>query len=218
MADDKATLDQGELSLARSTQKVELDLDDAIFLDDDDELEAEQEPSSPHPPASADSLDDEPAPLQPFWKKTWVLLGLVGFLLVATGTTTWFVFRPKPPAAPPAEVKKPQTVQKEAPPKLSEFTILLQPFLVEHDIKGKNRFLSCQFSLPVKGDLLKWEINKKKIILRDALYYYLKNKDILFLADKKNVTKLKTDLLSIVNQYLGSGQVEEILIQEYKVQ
>ena len=217
MADDKAILDKGELGLARSAQKVELDLDDAIFLEDDDEPEAEPEPSLPQSPAAGDTRDDEPVP-KPFWKKTWVLLGLLGFFLITTSATTWFVFRSKPSVPPPVEVKKPQKTQKKEPPKLSEFTILLQPFLVEHAIKGENRFLSCQFSLPVKGDLLKWEIDKKKIILRDAIYYYLKNKDILFLTDKKNVSKLKADLLSIVNQYLGNGQIEEILIQEYKVQ
>ncbi len=62
---------------------------------------------------------------------------------------------------------------------------------------------------------LAWEINRKKTVLRDAIYYYLKKQDLIFLRDKQNADNLKKDLLSVVNQYLSNGKLSRLLIEEY---
>jgi flagellar FliL protein len=216
----KVTLDTGKIAApsARSLQKVELDLDDAVFLEDDDEEED-------LPPAQTSVVQEEGAkPLQPpahirNYKKLLVIAGLA-IIGMAIAFSVWMVVRPgdkTPPPGPSPDKEITLPAPKEAP-ELTEHVMSFDPFWVEFNVNGTYRFLTCRFSFPVKGDLLQHEVNRKRIIIRDAVYYYLRNKDLVFLANKDNGDKLKSDLLEIINQYLGNGQLEEILIQEYRVQ
>ncbi|MFW6216843.1 MAG: hypothetical protein ACOC3Y_03360 [Desulfohalobiaceae bacterium] len=38
------------------------------------------------------------------------------------------------------------------------------------------------------------------------------------MANEENVDQLKSELTSLLNQYLSQGQVQEVLIQDYLVQ
>ncbi|WP_462325337.1 flagellar basal body-associated FliL family protein [Desulfoplanes sp.] len=225
---DKANLDGGEIGseLSRAAAKVELDLDDAIFLDEEEEEESEDSSPPPDKAESSEKKEKAAKKLTGFslWRSKKILFIAIPFLLGVAATLAWVMLKPEPgppPPEQPAQEEAPPQRQEVAPPppvELTGFTISLDPFWVEHETNGTYRFLSCQFAFPVKGDVLKHEINKKRIILRDAVYYYLRNKDLLFLRDKNNVEKLKKDLLEIINQYLGNGQIEEILIQDYRVE
>jgi flagellar FliL protein len=57
----------------------------------------------------------------------------------------------------------------------------------------------------------------KSILIRDGIYRYLKNAPLSFLDNPDNSDKLKQDLARVINQHLKSGQVSEILIEEYVV-
>ncbi len=218
---EKAAIDTGKITAPsnRSMQKVELDLDDAAFLDDEEEIEDE--------PAEADKKalqekDEKPAKKPfPFWKyKKFILAGLA-VVLVGVMLFLWMFLRPKhdvPPVPPPVPEEESVPPPKEEPPELTEYLMSFEPFWVEFETNGTYRFLTCRFSFPVQGDVLKFEVDKKRIIIRDAVYYYFKNKNLVFLDNSDNAGTLKIDLLEIINQYLGNGQLEEILIQEYRVQ
>ncbi|GAU09051.1 flagellar basal body-associated FliL family protein [Desulfoplanes formicivorans] len=217
----KVTLDTGKIGApsGRSLQKVELDLDDAVFLDvEDDEEEASSQPQDP----LLQDKHEEPGQRQPKqwnYKKIIIFAG-IAFVCIAIIISLWMLLRPEPEAPPPAPIQNKKTTSppRKEPPELTEHVMAFDPFWVEFNVNGTNRFLTCRFSFPVKGDLLQYEVNRKRIIIRDAVYYYFKNKDLVFLANKNNGDKLKSDLLEIINQYLGNGQLEEILIQEYRVQ
>jgi flagellar FliL protein len=219
-ADDKATLDTEKLAedVPRGLQKVELDLDDALFLDVEEE---EPKPKAPEPEAPPPAPQPESAPTKPpLWKRPAVLAaagvllfllgGLVVYLLLPTKEAT-----PPPPPPPPKEEKKPQKPPQEKP--ITLHTITFEPFMVEYDHNGTTRFLTCKFSISGIPDILEWEVRRKKIILRDAVYYYLRNKGLSFLSDTKNAEKLKEDILAVMNQYLGNGQIETLLIDEYVI-
>jgi len=60
-------------------------------------------------------------------------------------------------------------------------------------------------------------MRQKMTVLRDAVFYYLRNKNLTFLSDKSNVDELKEDLLSVINQFLSSAQLERLLIEQYVV-
>ncbi len=214
----KATLDTGKITApdVRATQKVELDLEDAAFLDDDDE-EEEESPQTSF--GDLDATDDGEEEKKSFWTGKTIILLLLLAMLAGTAVY-WFFLRPKP-QQPPPPVKKETAApapKKEVPPELAEHHVAFEPFWVEFEVNGTCRFLTCRFSFPMRGDILRMEVEQKRLILRDAVYYYFKNKDLVFLGNKDNADKLKTDLLEIVNQYLGNGQLGEILIQEYRVE
>ncbi|MBC7355381.1 MAG: flagellar basal body-associated FliL family protein [Desulfomicrobiaceae bacterium] len=219
-ADDKATLDTEKLTedVPRGLQKVELDLDDALFLDVEEE---EPKPKAPEPetPPAAPQPESAPEPAKtPLWKRPLVLAAAGVLLFLLGGLAVYFLLPTQeaaPPPPPPKEEKKPQKPPEEKP--ITLHTITFEPFMIEYDQNGTTRFLNCKFSISGIPDILEWEIRRKRIILRDAVYYYLRNKGLSFLSDTKNAEKLKEDILAVMNQYLGNGQIETLLIDEYVI-
>jgi flagellar FliL protein len=52
-------------------------------------------------------------------------------------------------------------------------------------------------------------------VIRDAIYYYLKNKPFSFLADNKNMDLLKRDLAGIISENLMTEKINEVLLDNY---
>lgn len=226
---EKAQLDTEELSVpggaaqSASDDKVELDLEDAPFLDDDDEDET---PPPPQPSTSGPVLlEPSEAPKSNIIKQLLgnkkILISLLAVVALLIGLMAWLVLKPAPrPEIPPAPIQK--TVQADQPepetPKPQGFVVTWEPFWVEQkDKEGHIRFLVCKFSAPTDNEKLSWEAGSKKTVLRDAIFYYLRNKDLIFLSDSKNVDVLKADLLAVINQYMNNGQFEDVLIENYLV-
>lgn len=216
-------------------QKVELDLDDAPFLEDD---EPEPEPEKqPEPEADA---DDAPAPPPEEAKlslkdrllarllankKKLIMAGAGAVLLIGAGVgVNVFLFgekaEPEPPAVPAlpperVEMRPAPLPQAEVP----QFMMRFEPFWVEaRDTEGGVRFLTARFTIPTNNPILFAEMSGKLLILRDALFYYLRNQPIKPLNTPELAAKFKEDLLAVLNEHLGSGKADEILIEEFLIQ
>jgi flagellar protein FliL len=94
----------------------------------------------------------------------------------------------------------------------------LRQFQVAYTLDGKTRFLTSRFSIPDTTPVMRAELQAKKIFVRDGIYRYLKNSPLSFLDNPQESEKLKTDIAAVINQNIKSGQVSEILIEEYVVQ
>ncbi|XPV77286.1 MAG: flagellar basal body-associated FliL family protein [Desulfovibrio sp.] len=229
----KAEIDESGIA-DRAAQKVDLDLDDAPFLEDeDDEEEEEDEVVEAEPEPSA--LDDEsPKRGLPAWlKNKFVLIGLLLFLLLGGGSATYF-FLFADPAAPPPPVQKqaveeeteleplqPDTAEEileEEPQEPDLVLVRLDPFWVEQkDKDGKIRFLILRIVLPTEDRLLASGFNREIVLVRNAVYYFLRNKNVQLVAEDRNTDELKKELLTVINQYMSAGQFEDILFEEYLV-
>ena len=222
--EEEIDLDSLELEENNAPEKVELDLDDAPFLEEEEEEEVEEtQESEPSPPEvdTQPEKKEETKPI-PFWKKKWFIILFVLVVIALAAAIYFFVFRsstaPSEPAQPEVVKKKqPSPPKPPPPPPPEEIIIPFEPFWVELKFKNQTKFLYCKFQFSTTNDKLTWEIKRKQIILRDAIYYYLKNKDFMFLNSKKNGERLKKDILTVVNQYLNNGQLENILIEEYVI-
>ncbi len=217
---EKALLDAEELrevGPAPDKDKVELDLEDAPFLDEEEETEADKEPK---PPLDLGGGAPQKKGLAALLKNKKLLIGGgLGLLLLVTALI--FLMRPSakeeapPPPTPPPVEAQPEPAK---PPEPEAIVVSWDPFWIEHtDTNGTVRFLVCKFSASTISEKLAWEIKHKQLVLRDAIYYFLRNKDLTFLSDKTNVEVLKKDLLSVINQYLANGQLDDLLIEEYLV-
>jgi flagellar FliL protein len=218
----KAKLDDSELSdeLPKALQKVELDLDDAPFLED----EKEEEP--PAPPEEAPAEPDLEAPAPVWWKKKPVLFGGAGLLLVICALLAYLLFfsgkKPEAPPPPPVEEEKAeeQAAEPQAtpPPAEKEIPVVMDPFLIEQtNEKGEVFLVTLQFSTTTTSPELEKEIARNAVVLRDAVYYFLKNKQLVYLDDKKVADALKQDIMSVMNQFLGDEQIENLFIEKYVV-
>ncbi len=217
---EKVTLDDKELSIDKSSQKVELDLDDAPFLVSEEEKkeekkEEEEAPSQePKPSEEAEEDVEEKVKKIPIWKKWWFLASIV-LLLVVLSAIFIMLKSKKPPQKVESPEKPKEIVKPEKPPPPPKEKVTLAPFWLEYGKKKNVRWLHVQFMLVVSGRFVLWEISRKKMLLRDAIYYYFRNKELPFLTDKNNIKRIKEDLKAILNQYLSKGKVDNILIQKY---
>ncbi len=222
----KAKLDDSELSddLPKALQKVDLDLDDAPFLEDEEEEPAAAEPAAAEAAPDID-IGEKPKPSR---KKLFILLG-AAILLLAGGAAGYFLFFKKPasppPPPPPVQEQEPPPPPVEPtppppppPPPKQEIVMAMEPFLIElTDSAGRTRFLSIRFTAVTQEKSVELEFKRNRIVVRDAVYYYLKNKNLNFLTDKNNAAALKKDVLSVINQFIGAQPLDNLLIEDYLV-
>jgi len=214
----KAQLDDSEAS--RATQKVDLDLDDAPFLEDEEEeeevtFEEDETPLVQEPEEESSSFDFSAL----FKNKLFLIsLGVIAFLIVIIFILLIREPDAPPPPPPPVEEVKPEEKVPGAVEEIPEILIRLDPFLIEQkDADGQIRFLEVRVVVSTPEDGLARQFKQETYAVRNALYYYLKNKDLQFLSDKENSDKLKKELLAIINQYMGFGQFETLLFEQYLV-
>ncbi len=219
------------------TVKVELDLDDAPFLE-----EAAPEPPKPEPaktesasqPARAgtaektspaDKIRARLAALLAVLKAKKKLVIIAGgglALLVVLAVVLKFFLFGKPPAPPPPEqprhISEPAPAAKpEAPPE-PEYTYTFEPFLVEiRGTEGEIHFLQCSFSVITKNPVLKTELEVKAVVLRDSLYYYLSNRTLAFLTDPKMADQRKADMINVINEHVSAEKINNLHFQDFLV-
>ncbi|GAB6059547.1 flagellar basal body-associated FliL family protein [Desulfonatronum parangueonense] len=195
-----------------TTQKVALDLDDAPFLDD---LPDEAPPPKPTQDSKRDGVDSEPESEPP--AKTPRRLLLIAGVLVAillAGLIIWFT---RPPPAPEVVSLPEAPPVPEPKPVVEEFKQPMDPFWVAFAQDDGVFFLSLRIVLVIEDPTLSLEIQRKTIILRDAVYYFLNNRPLPSLKHADAAETLKSDLMSVMNQHL-SQPLKNILIEDYLVQ
>lgn len=188
--------------------KVELDLDDAPFLREPEE--------KPLPPVQGTSAPPAEVREEPKKSKKKLIIGGVGVLIAAAAALWWFVFRVPPPVVEPPKPEVIVVKPPEAAPLDQDFIYELEPFWVPvRDSQGNMTFLVCRFSTIAKKELVNTEIEEQLMTVRDAMYYYLRNKSLDFLLAAANREVIKKDLTSVVNSYLTRGQIEDVLVESY---
>ncbi len=196
-----------------TVKKVELDLDDAPYL----QTEEEPEPEMPEDDEAAGGGDDADTVARK--RKKMLLLAGIGaaVLVIACVAVWWFFFRTPPPPsaqAPGPEVVVVPSTPADAGPRdiVREFA----PFVIPvGESDGKTRFLVCKFSAITREPAVNAEMEQQILPLRDAIYYYLRSKDSGFLLDARNGGDIKKDLLSVFNDYLSQGKLEDIVFESY---
>ncbi len=205
----------------KEEQKVELDLDDAPFLEEEEDEEKEPEKEEKVDEEIEEEKETEEEKEEPPKKKKKIILiaiiALVGLLCVAL---IFFFIR----GGKKEEEKKklpPKSVavkEKPPPPKPKTFQLALRPFWIDYKIKNGHRYLHLSLLVEYTDGRLNWEFRRKGIVIRDAIYYYLKNKDFSFFLDKRNLSVLKKEIMTIIDQYLVYGKIKRIYLQNYLIE
>jgi len=216
---DKAQIDGAALSLdefsGKTIAKVALDIDDAPFL-------AEEEVKPPEEPVSEEKSAEELAAAEAArlaaLRRTKRLIGLGLFVVFAflASISIWHFMYQKVPDYGSAEpsvtvivVPSPSAVTGP-----EQIEVTFDDFWVpQRDKTDKVRFLRVHFSTQVTDEKFAREIKDKTLILRDAVYYYLRNKPHEYMIDSANLPLIKQDVADILNGYLTSGKVEDMLFE-----
>lgn len=243
--DGKVAIDDERLQdgVPKGLQKVELDLDDALFLEFEEKEDVttstaiESLPEPEEAPGTGEPVEGSPEATTKSGRKKVLIFGIaiILCLLLGAGGAYFFMKSGSPPpedqseAAPeslPGENAATQTGAADGPSAASTnaqqteqlLAFPLEAFQVAYTLDGKTRFLTSRFSIPDTTPVMRAELQAKKIFVRDGIYRYLKNSPLSFLDNPQESEKLKTDIAAVINQNIKSGQVSEILIEEYVVQ
>jgi len=216
---DKVQLDQFEASfdLEAPSRKVELDLDDAPFLEWEEPEAAEEEDGEEQAAEEAEEDEEDEAPS---WKRRfwWVLLAAATLGTLAAlayvllfGTDLFRSSAPEKtdPAARTYQEKSREPVRTD-----------LEPFLVEFTAGQENaayRYLHFACALYTKNLDVAEELASRRAELREVIYDYLQSKDHPPLTDKKSMAALKQGLLQTLNANVAAGGFDQVMIQEYLV-
>lgn len=199
--------------------KVALDTDDAPFLEEEPEPEAESE-HLPSETGDGHSLDEEKIGWSK--KKKIIVFGVGGglLLLIIAAAAWWFLFRDpivivvekaviEPTIIIVPNIRQGQLINED-------FYVDLEPFLVElENEQGEAVFLVFKFSASTKNQRLAHEASNKILILRDAVYYYLINKTHKYLMDPANVDTIKNDITAVLSGYLAGGKIDAVFFERY---
>lgn len=222
MADTKTKTASGTLQMEvvpPANKKVELDLDDAPFL----QKEEEQRKDPPARPASRPPAVQE-APAQDSGagkkKKLIIIAAAAGVLLLVGAAAVWWFFLRSPavPPPPPPNAPQPQiiTVPTQTVPPPAESLKALDPFWVENkDAQGRSHFLICTFSIVCDDIQAEQEIDRHMLVIRDAIYFYLRSKTFETLLDAKQVESMKKDIVDTINNYLTRYKAKDVLFESY---
>lgn len=220
--DETARLDERNLDendeVPRALQKVELDLDDAPFLEEEED-EPDEDISAEETPAPAAPAEKKRVIALPAWLTKKFLLFAAGGLALLCAVILAIVLWPEKAPVPDEPVERPAKEAEKAVPEVVDLNVAFDPFWIElTDQNGKVRFLHFQFTIVATNTLAEGEISAKTFQLRDAVYYYVRNKEFAFLADTENLETLKADILSVLNKFIAHDTIETILIDKYLVQ
>lgn len=224
MADTKTKTASGTLQMEvvppAANKKVELDLDDAPFL----QKEEEQRQDLPARPASRPPAKPAaPAPDTGAGKKKKLIIiaaAAAALLLVGLAAVWWFFLRaPAVPPPPPVNAPQPQIITvptQTVPPPPAESLKALDPFWVENkDAQGRSHFLICTFSIVCDDIQAEQEIDRHMLVIRDAIYFYLRSKTFETLLDAKQVEGMKKDIVDTINNYLTRYKAKDVLFESY---
>ncbi|MCR5812889.1 MAG: flagellar basal body-associated FliL family protein [Desulfovibrio sp.] len=191
-------------------KKVELDLEDAPFLKEEPKQEEKKEEVA---------KESEPAAPEKKPKKKIVIIALGAILIVAGVIGFIFFGSPAPPPPPPPQKPKPDVIvvpSKPGGPTSPDIVMDFERFIIPvgNSLSSTN-FLICKFSTVSKSPTINSEIEQKMLVLRDAVYFYLRGKSYEYLLDPDNAAAIKSDLVGILNDYLGHGKLEDVLLDSY---
>jgi flagellar FliL protein len=234
--DSNVNLDDERLQdeIPKGLQKVELDLDDALFLEFEEEEPPPQDASveAEEVPASTAEEDKKRALRHglPIWKRP-SFLGLAMLLLLVVAASIFWLLSGSGPESENASIEQPKKIAPAPsvkPPASvagsgqeggggARKTYAFQPFLVEHRRGERPQFLTVSFSIPGAPSSLVREMNTKNKVLRDAIFRFLQKEELIDPSNPDQENKFKTDLLAALNSALENGQVTDILIEGYVV-
>lgn len=202
------TPEKGDAFLESGKNKVELDLEDAPFLNE--EPEAEEKTKTEEDQGNPDNKEKTEDGKKPDKKKKFIIIGAIAaVLLLVIGGAAGYLLMSDDEILPNIIVVANPEVQ--APPKA--FELKLDPFVIQCiDSNGKIHFVKGSFILSTVHEDVFFEISNNQKVLRDAMYYYLEIQDPEILLDSANHQIIKNGLFETVNKYVMNGSIDHLYI------
>jgi|GEM_PF-2914498 len=157
------------------------------------------DPAPPPDPKAAAAKPGKPSP---------IVMALCVLNLAATGFVAMKVIKITHLAA--GEVH-------EAPPAVKP-SVAFDPFVVNLNEPGSNRYLKTSFEVELTSDHALEEMNTNKRAVRDEILRYLSGLGVSATIGADGKAKIQEDIVARVDKVLGGGRVNHLYFSDFVVQ
>ncbi len=221
---------------ASDERKVELDLDEAPFLEE----EKEEEPEVTEEEEKEEESKDKKKKFQlNLTKKKIIIIAAIALIIIGGAVAALFLLgggeseEPTEVVEEVEEVVEEEAAEPEGPNMdLEPFVVIveefkepqgppvytenLDPFWIEmKDDNNETIFLVCNFALVTGDEAFYKEIQANIPEIRDTIYYYLAARDYKLLTNHENFPLIKEGMLTLVNRLLKKDQLTDVLYDSY---
>lgn len=210
-ASNVAALEENGLENGRPLpKKVELDIDDLMFGEDEDEAEETEEPAEA---GEQETVEEAPPPSEEpprrvkyDVKKLTVLAsaGLLGIgLLIGVGL--WL----RPTEGPPPPVRNVQPAAR---------AIALEPFIINFPTpQGADVIITLTVSLVLSPGASPSQVASQTTVLRDMIFRYVQGQGPFDPSDQPTKERLGQELGGLIRNHIKAGVVERVEITNLAV-
>ena len=162
---------------------------------------------------ASENRQTEALPEEPKKSKKWLIIFLGLIVLVGGGIGAVIFFAP---GLIPDSLKfggskgETQEEKKPAAKKLQGHIYSMDPFIVNLADANPSRYLKIKLSLESKEPKANEEYDKRLPQLRDTVLTILSSKTFKEVSDSEGKVKLREEIISRVNERLGSFQVKNV--------
>ena len=151
--------------------------------------------------------------------KLMTILGFILILLIGAGFFAYITFlapSKDKDAAVQQPINPPPEIEKAA--NLPGPILDLDTFIVNLSGDLGRRYLKTTIKLELSSELLKKEIDLKMPEIRDNMLVLLSSKSYDDIADISGKIRLRTEIISRINNILTSGEIQKVYFTEFVIQ
>ncbi|MEE8483837.1 MAG: flagellar basal body-associated FliL family protein, partial [Nitrospinota bacterium] len=156
--------------------------------------------------------------------KIIIIAGLVLTVIIMAGITAMLVSGgDEKPEEPVAEVVEPELEPEPEPEPEPEIelkkldNLLMEPFLLTFDAPQGEQFLRIGIVLQLSNKEAIAEIDQNLVIVRDAIFFFLKRKELNDFNILKRKKEMMLELKRLLDRSIQNGRVDKVMITEMTI-
>ncbi len=204
-------------------RKTELDIDSGIAQKVPQPEVKEEAPPAAAPEPEEEEEKPEKKKLTPRLKII-IIAGLVLTVIIMAGITAMLVSGgDEKPEEPVAEVVEPELEPEPEPEPEPEIelkkldNLLMEPFLLTFDAPQGEQFLRIGIVLQLSNKEAIAEIDQNLVIVRDAIFFFLKRKELNDFNVLKRKKEMMLELKRLLDRSIQNGRVDKVMITEMTI-
>jgi flagellar FliL protein len=178
---------------------------------------AKNNPEIPSEPLNEDGQVPQKSSL-----KKWLILGALGFILLAAGGGAAVFFLPEYMPEPfnffDHKAPKGTAAHKKPPEEERGHIYIMDPFIVNLADAEQSRFLKIRINLESKKPEPNEEFAKKLPLIKDTILTILSQKKSEELFPSSGKEKLKAEMMRLVNPNLSEFKIKAVYFTEFVIQ
>jgi flagellar FliL protein len=151
--------------------------------------------------------------------KKWIIIGIVVLVIGGGGYAAWdFLLAERLPSKPNPQTQETEHSTAEANNEKFGIICEMEPFIVNLLGREGKRYLKTRIEFEVESGDMEKELTQRTPQLRDAILLLLTSKSFEDVCKPEGKLRLKTELITRINQILPGAGIRTLYFTEFVVQ